>query len=154
MYQSSDCFFADDSLLFFEVNGIEPVEVNNILQLYEMASGQSVNLAKSQLFFSTNVDTNIRNRVSSQLLVESSLNLGKYLGLPYLICRSKRKVFAFLKDKVWRCLQYWNKKFLSRAFKEILLKTVAQALLNYTMGVFLLPMTLCSDLEKMMNSFW
>ena len=44
--------------------------------------------------------------------------------------------------------------FLSGASKEILLKTVAQAIPNYAMQVYLLPLDLCKELETMMNSFW
>ena len=42
---------------------------------------------------------------------------------------------------------------LSRAEKEILLKIVAQAMPNYMMNVYLLPLELCKELEIMMNSF-
>lgn len=43
---------------------------------------------------------------------------------------------------------------LSRAGKEILLKTVAFAMPNYAMSIYLLPKELCKELEVMMNSFW
>lgn len=43
---------------------------------------------------------------------------------------------------------------LSQAGKEILLKTVAQAMPNYAMNVYLLLLDLCKDLERMINSFW
>lgn len=43
---------------------------------------------------------------------------------------------------------------MSKGGKEILLKTVAQALSNYAMSVFLLPHELCKDLEKLMSKFW
>lgn len=43
---------------------------------------------------------------------------------------------------------------LSGAEKEILLKTVAQAIPNYAMQVYLLPFDLCKELETVMNSFW
>ena len=40
--------------------------------------------------------------------------------------------------------------------KEILLKSIIQAIPSYVMSVFmlLLPTTLCADIEKMLNSFW
>ena len=45
-------------------------------------------------------------------------------------------------------------KMLSRAGKEILLKTVAQAMPNYAINVYLIPLDLCKELEIMTNSFW
>ena len=71
-----------------------------------------------------------------------------------LIGRGKKKAFQFLKDRVWSKLYNWNKKSLSRAGKEVLLKTVAQALPTYTMNVLLLLIGVCRDIEKMFNSFW
>ena len=79
---------------------------------------------------------------------------GTYLGIPSLIGRSKRKAFDYLKDYVWKRLHNWNAKKLSRAGKEIFLKTVAQALSIYVMSILLLPTGLCHDIERMFNSFW
>ena len=47
----------------------------------------------------------------------------------------------------------WNIINLSGAEKEILLKTVVQAIPSYAMSVFLLPLSLCEELERMMNSY-
>lgn len=45
-------------------------------------------------------------------------------------------------------------KFRSRVGKEVLLKAVVHAILSFFMSVFLLPILLCEELERMMNSFW
>lgn len=45
-----------------------------------------------------------------------------YLGLPTLIDRSKYQDFSFLKEKVWKKIQGWKGKLLSRAGKEMLIK--------------------------------
>ena len=74
----------------------------------------------------------------------------RYYSRPKL---KKKDVFNFVKDKVWQKLQGWHHTNLSRAEKEILLKTVAQAVPNYVMNVFLLPLDLCSEIEIMMNSY-
>lgn len=86
--------------------------------------------------------------------VYSDLSTGKYLGLPSLIGRSKKTVFNFLKDRLWRKIQGWSAKCLSKAGKTVLLRIVAQAIPSYAMTCFLLPKSLCTDLEKMMNSYW
>ncbi|XP_031095240.1 uncharacterized protein LOC115999534 [Ipomoea triloba] len=70
------------------------------------------------------------------------------------IGRNKQEVFAFIEAKLKHRLGGWNKKFLSRAGKEILLKSVAQALPTYTMSLYFLPISLCERLERLMNKFW
>ena len=43
---------------------------------------------------------------------------------------------------------------LSLAGKKILIKFVAQAIPLYYMGVFILPASLCEEIERIMNSFY
>ena len=43
---------------------------------------------------------------------------------------------------------------LFRPGKEVLIKTVAQSIPTYTMGVFLLPAKLCDDLDVLCARFW
>ena len=38
--------------------------------------------------------------------------------------------------------------------REVLVKTIAQAITTYYMSSFLIPISLCEELERMMNSFW
>ena len=77
-----------------------------------------------------------------------------YLGLPSVLGRSKRVIFGFLKDRLHKRLSSWQSKLLLRAGKNILIKTVAQALPTYNMGVFLIPPSVLEELQKMLNSFW
>ena len=55
---------------------------------------------------------------------------------------------------MWKRIQGWSEKCLSRGGKAVLLRNVAQTIPSYAMSCFLLPRTLSQDLEKMMNSFW
>ena len=41
----------------------------------------------------------------------------------------------------------------SRAGKEILLKSMAQTMPTFALSVFLMPLSLCEDLERLMNGF-
>ena len=81
-------------------------------------------------------------------------NYGLYLGAPSFVGRSKKKVFEYIKDRVRKKLNGWNTKKLSRVGKEILLKMVAQAVLTFVMSILLLPLGVCHDIEKVLNSFW
>lgn len=78
----------------------------------------------------------------------------KYLRLPFVVGQNKKEAFRYIKDSIWSRIQRWNKRFLSRAGKEVLLKTGAQAIPNYTKSVFLLSVSLCEEIEHMMNSYW
>ena len=78
---------------------------------------------------------------------------GCYLGLPSLIGKNKKAIFSFVKDKAWRQIQGWRKKVLSKVGKEILLKTIVQVVPTYVISVFLLPISLYNELERMMNTF-
>ena len=77
-----------------------------------------------------------------------------YLGLPTLVGRAKYQTFSYLKDRVWKKLQGWKGRMLSRAEKEMLIKAVAQSIPTYTLGVFLLPVKLCDELNVMSAKFW
>jgi hypothetical protein len=57
----SHLFFADDCFLFFRVAENEVIVIKNILSTYEVASGQSINLQKSEIFCSRNVQVPIQN---------------------------------------------------------------------------------------------
>lgn len=86
--------------------------------------------------------------------VSVALEDSKYLGLPSLVGRSKKKVFGFIKDKVWERIQGWKSKPISRAGKLVLIKNVAQSIPSYCMSCFLLPKSLCQEIERMLNNFW
>jgi hypothetical protein len=62
--------------------------------------------------------------------------------------------FKGIKDKVWYCIHNWKVKFLSQAGKEILLKSMAQAIPTYCMSVFKLPRAQCKEINGMMQKFW
>lgn len=65
----------------------------------------------------------------------------------------KYHTFSYLKDRVWMKLQRWKGSLLSKARKEILIKAVAQVIPTYSMGVFLLPVKLCDELNALSAKF-
>ena len=48
----------------------------------------------------------------------------------------------------------WHGSLLSIAGKEVLIKSVLQAIPTYTMGVFQLPLKLCQDISALVAKFW
>ena len=95
-----------------------------------------------------------RELIKAMLGVSEVQRFEFYLGLPTLVGWSKYLTFSFLKDRVWKKLQGWKVKILSRAGKEILIKVVAQSIPTYTMSVFQLLVKLCEELQSMCARFW
>lgn len=69
--------------------------------------------------------------ISTCLGVVNNIGTGKYLGLPSMVGGSKKAIFIHSKDRVWRKCQSWSAKSLSRAGKEVLIKSVAQTIPSY-----------------------
>jgi hypothetical protein len=71
-----------------------------------------------------------------------------------MVGRSRYKAFKSIKDKVWSHLNDWKVKFLSQAGKEILIKAIVQAIPTYSMSVFLFLISLCKELNALMQHFF
>ena len=96
-----------------------------ILDLYEAASGQKVNVDKSSIFFTINTPLKLKAEIMEVMGAMQDSKHNKYLGLPSIIGKSKKEVFAEIKEKVAKKLFRWKEKMLSIGGKEILIKTVA-----------------------------
>lgn len=124
----SHLLFADDSLILVRANREDALQLQNILEVYESCSGQMINKGKSAVMFSKNTPAEKRSEVRRTMQIEKETGNEKYLGLPVYVGRSKKNTFAYLKERVWKRIQGWKEKLLSRAGKEILIKAVAQAI--------------------------
>ena len=60
-------FFADDSLIFCKADKTQAEEVIGILKMYERGSGQMINMDKSSVFFSKNVEQAKQAEICSRL---------------------------------------------------------------------------------------
>ncbi|WJX78361.1 hypothetical protein P8452_61592 [Trifolium repens] len=150
----SHLLFADDCFLFCRSNISETTKLMEILKTYEMASGQEINLSKSEVFFSRNISRAGQEDLSNIMGVKHVLGTGPYLGLPSMVGRSKKGTFAYINDRIWKRINGWRSRPLSRAGKEVMIKSVLQAIPAYIMNIYLLPDTLINDIERMINAFW
>lgn len=146
--------FADDSYIFCKADTVEARRVCELLSTFEGASGQKINVQKSSAFFSKNVSIDSRRDICEVLNFQEADDNSQYLGLPNFIGRKKSAMLGYLKERVRDGVQAWDGKFLSKGGKEILIKTMNQAILNYAMSVFLLLLEMCREMEMSMCKFW
>ena len=78
----------------------------------------------------------------------------KYLGLPMGGGKNKVNMFKDLRERIAKQINGWKEKFISKAGKEVLIKTAAQAIPTYLMSLLLLPKVLCSDINSIMAKYW
>ena len=98
-----------------------------------------VNLDKSEVSFGQNVSDQLCNMLRGSLGFKAVETHTSYLGLPTYIGRNQKAVFSTIQDWVWKKIKGRKEKFLSKAGKEILLKTVMQAIPTYAMQCFKIP---------------
>jgi hypothetical protein len=135
--------FADHSLIFINANAQSSARLNDILSIFNRASGQQVNRGKSSIYF-----TPCCSDVTKEAFSE------KYLGLPTAVGRITDEVFEYITDSARGQMNGWDERFLSYPDKEVLIKLVAQAKSTYSMSVFDLSQGSCKKLVSMMARFW
>lgn len=146
--------FADDSLIFGEATREGAITIHDLLRTYAAISGQLISFDKSGSFFSQHVSNDRKEDVRQILGVRSSNNLKSYLGLPSMVGRNKRLAFKDLKEHLLKRVASWNARLLSIEGRELLIKVVLQVIPLYTMSCFLLPSSLCKDMEVIIAKFW
>ena len=147
-------FFADDSVIFCRASLSECSKIQELLECYEMASGQQMNRSKTGLFFSKSTPLAMSVQIKEALGVQEIKQFEKYLGLPSLVGRNKKASLLYIKERVEAKLQGWKEQLLSQAGREVLLKAVIQAIPTFAMCCFKLPITLCNDIEALVRKFW
>lgn len=140
--------------MFFKANGVGANEVYHVLDTYCQATRQRINYSKSSIYFSKGVPDTGRHDIKDILNVPNETLNEKYLGMPSDICSSKNGAFKYLKDRLWSKVQGWIESTLSSAGKEVLVKSVAQAVLVFSMSCFKLPRGLCEHLNMLIRKFW
>lgn len=96
----SHLFFAGDSYIYFKANAQETSNLKHFLNDYSVASGQCINMDKSSLSYSRNVNDEVKETMEEIMGVKSSDGNGNYLGLPMIIGKNKKEILSFIKQRI------------------------------------------------------
>lgn len=110
--------------------------LQEILRIYSEGSGQLVNKDKSAIFFSSNCCDDDKLEVREVLQIETKALVEKYLGLPTALGRSTKEAFEYMPTRLKKLVGVWCGREASCARREVLLKSVAQAVPTYPMSCF------------------
>jgi hypothetical protein len=150
----SHLLFADDTLLFVGASVSQAQIIKEVLCHFERSTGQLINPSKCSMLFGTGCSDAIKESVATVLNVQNITSEEKYLGLPTPMCRMSKNRFKSTKERLGKKLSSWAERYKSGGAKEVLIKSVAQAIPSYVMGVFHLLATFCDELTQMMRRFW
>ena len=111
-------------------------------------------MGQKLVFFSSNTQHDTYAAIAAFLGVLSVQQYEKYLSLPALVGRNKKKSFSVIKERIWKKLKGWKEKLLSQAGHEVLIKAIIQVIPTYTMSCFKLPKSLVQEIESLIRKFW
>lgn len=106
-------------------------------------SGQRINMQKKSLvFFGEHCTEEILLRAMDVLGVQLENLQSTYIGMPTCFGKSSSGFLNFIADRLWKRIRGWSDRPLSSVGKEVMLKSVIQAIPTYIMSCFQLPATI------------
>ncbi|KAL0435721.1 UNVERIFIED_CONTAM: putative mitochondrial protein [Sesamum radiatum] len=109
----SHLLFADDTLIFCRASLECSQVIRDVLEVYRLASGQEINFSKSSVVFSRHLEESLCLQIMAGFSIRRENKMELYLGLPSRAARSKRELFAIIRDRVWQKITGWNEKLFS-----------------------------------------
>lgn len=146
-------FFADDLMLFAKANYKNYEAIIDVLDNFCNLAGQKVNLSKSKILFSLNVNRRTKRGICRSMEMVATSNLGKYLGFPIITHDRVGNAYNFIVNKIQNKLTGWKLKLLSKAGKLVLANTSAAPVAEYCMQCQSLPVKVCDQVDKLIRDF-
>uniref|UniRef100_A0A2N9GX50 CCHC-type domain-containing protein n=1 Tax=Fagus sylvatica TaxID=28930 RepID=A0A2N9GX50_FAGSY len=153
-----DCVSSSTISILFNGGRMEEFSPSRGLSLLSLmiscsCSGQKINLSKSKVLFSPNVQPDVVSRLCRILGVSSTQDIGRYLGFPLRSNGRNTTDFNFIVEKVQAKLTSWKSKLLSPAGRVVLIQSVTSSLPAYYMQNTALPSSICNDLDRLNRNF-
>jgi hypothetical protein len=96
-----------------KVNLINATSLRRVLDQYFASSGQIVSEAKCNIFFSPNVDVEVKVQVCEELNITTEAISDKYLGFPSMVGLDRTDSFIYLLERIIERLEGCKERFLS-----------------------------------------
>jgi hypothetical protein len=96
----------------------------------------------------------MKTEVHTALDIEVEALIEKCLGLPTALGRSTDEQFEHILTRIKKLANGWTPKTLISAARGVLVKSVCQAILTYSMSCFKLSKELCKKITNCVARFW
>lgn len=146
--------YADDLIIYGHATLEEARAIGDCLHTNSSWTGQSMNLGKSSIHFSSNTPFSLKGEICTLLGIRECTHQTMHLGMPFCRFKSRKVAAQHLLEKLTHKLTGWKKCLLSSAGSAVLIKSVALAVPSYVMQMCLLPIGVCQQMDRMIRSFW
>uniref|UniRef100_A0A1D1YFE7 Retrovirus-related Pol polyprotein LINE-1 n=1 Tax=Anthurium amnicola TaxID=1678845 RepID=A0A1D1YFE7_9ARAE len=148
----SHILFADDLIIFMKDDLGTAHAVADVIAQFGTYSGLHFNCGKSRVYIGAKVSC--RRSLPDILGVSESSLPVRYLGLP-LFSKSLKDVHCQgLVDKVRRKISSWKNRFLSKAGRLELIKSILSSYSLYWTSAFALPGSIINAIEGLLSRFF
>jgi hypothetical protein len=146
--------FVDDILIFYAGTKREDVILIEGLTMFKRANGMRVNEHKSSILFSL-VEVDVIQHFLDQLPFQlQGMDKGlKYLGFHLKPNDYWKIVWLWILAKLEKILKVWSNKWLSRARRLVLIKSVLEAIPVYWTSLSCIPKGILIKDRKMYYSY-
>lgn len=118
------------------------------LNIFYNCFGEKVNLSKSRLFCSHNVNYNVARHLSDKNDFALAYDLGKDYGVPLHDKFVNKDTYNFIIDKTNKRLSTWKRKTLSLAGRITLCQLVLNFISIFYMHIAFIPISVCKNIDK------
>jgi ribonuclease HI len=144
--------FVDDTLLLNSPSDQEATKLRSILSDFTEASGMTLNLDKSKLFF-FNTPVPVQRHISRLLGIPRSSLPSNYLGVPLSGAATSSISWDSLLLSISNRLRTWTFRPLNLASRLVLLKSVLQALPTYLFTALAAPKKIIRAIRMLQRNF-
>jgi hypothetical protein len=106
-----------------KANMISATSLRQILDQYCASSGQLVSEAKCSIFFSPNVEVEVRVQICAELNIMTEAISDRYLGLPSMVRLDRTDSFVYLLERIIERLKRMEGKILIYGWKGDIVKS-------------------------------
>lgn len=78
----------------------------------------------------------------------------KYFGLSTALGHATKEAFEYMWTRIRKLVGAWSGQEASSAGREVLLKSIAQAVPNYPMSCFLISNDTCRKMKSVITKYW
>ena len=96
----SHLLFANDIILFSKADASECEVISEVLEKFCRESGQKISHDKSRIYFSSNVNKELKEEISGRLDISETSNIGKYLVFPFKHRGVPKNPYNFIVERV------------------------------------------------------